>query len=234
LYWAGVGGALLLLSARKTQAQGVSAQKAARDLQVYLRGGGNFGWKGAPSPQVAVAQKALQVADDGIVGPVTRAAARRQGVELPLRPGKPSEGASPQEWVVTVGQATLTPEAAVAGAVEPKPEKTPAKQKGSVVANLKLQLSGIQMMAAPSDVEGELKKGLGQVKKVLGACKGAPQLVSSPSIQAKYGKERGAFDVEVRWPALWSGSGMPQGLPKCVASALGRDSRVKGVTVARS
>ena len=59
------------------------AFEAATALKAYLIGGGNWGWRGKPSPQVAAAQRLLGVKDDGIVGQNTRAAARRVGVTLP-------------------------------------------------------------------------------------------------------------------------------------------------------
>ena len=59
------------------------AFEAATALKAYLLGGGNWGWKGNRSKNVAIAQRALGVKADGIVGPVTRRATRRYGVELP-------------------------------------------------------------------------------------------------------------------------------------------------------
>lgn len=59
------------------------AFEAATALKAYLIGGGNWGWRGKRSSQVAAAQKLLGVKADGIVGQNTRAAARRVGVTLP-------------------------------------------------------------------------------------------------------------------------------------------------------
>ena len=59
--------------------------EAAVALKAYLLGGGNFGTKARPSKNVYAAQKVFGIPSDGIVGPVTRRAARKWGVVLPLR-----------------------------------------------------------------------------------------------------------------------------------------------------
>ena len=59
--------------------------EAATALKAYLLGGGKFGVKGAPSKQVMIAQRVFGIPADGIVGPVTRKAAAKHGVTLPLR-----------------------------------------------------------------------------------------------------------------------------------------------------
>ncbi len=188
-------------------------------LDAYLRSGGNFGSKTNPSERVAAVQRALQVADDGVMGPDTRAAARKYGVELPIRPGAPRTDAPASEWQVTMGTAVLTPAASAAGAVEPEPARvvnTPKSLKGSLVVVASVELSGLMSLASQSQVEGEIKKNSSQLGRFLNGCPGAPQLVGSPSISAK-GSGGGKWSVEIRWAATWSTDGMPAGLKQCIA-----------------
>jgi len=62
------------------------AKDAAQDLAAFLRATGRFGSSSDRVPEVQAAQRDLRVAADGIVGPVTRAAAQRAGVKLPAKP----------------------------------------------------------------------------------------------------------------------------------------------------
>jgi peptidoglycan hydrolase-like protein with peptidoglycan-binding domain len=64
----------------------MSANETARALALHLRNSRSFGTKNRPDRIVAQAQRDLGVKPaDGVVGPSTRAAARRAGVTLPLR-----------------------------------------------------------------------------------------------------------------------------------------------------
>lgn len=64
----------------------LTPRETARALALHLRKTHSFGTKAKPDPIVAQAQRDLDVSPaDGIVGPATRAAARRAGVTLPLR-----------------------------------------------------------------------------------------------------------------------------------------------------
>lgn len=80
-------GLLLLLAAgaggKKPRATSRRGWEASTALKAYLLGGGNWGWKGSRSPQVAAAQRILGITTDGIVGPDTRRATLRYGVRLP-------------------------------------------------------------------------------------------------------------------------------------------------------
>lgn len=58
-------------------------QQAAKDLLKFLLRTGRFGTLKDRPAEVKAAQLALGVQPDGIVGPRTRAAARKQGVALP-------------------------------------------------------------------------------------------------------------------------------------------------------
>ena len=73
-------------SAARAPAPTVTPRAAAQALADYLRGGGQFGTKARPSPEVAKAQTIFGLRPDGVVGPATRNAARTAGVVLPLRP----------------------------------------------------------------------------------------------------------------------------------------------------
>lgn len=223
-YWAAVGGGLglyfLVLRPRKAQAmRGEDPRPLLRNLKAYLEGGGNFGWAGNRSPQVAEAQRAVQVVDDGIVGPITRAAIRKYGIELPLRPGTPKAGASPKEWEVTIGTATLVPAAREAGATEPEPAQvmaTPKARKGSLVLKAGLQLKGLEATFADAKaVEDRVKKKLPDARTFSGGCRMAPKLRSTPSVRA-VGHGKGRFDVTIRWPATWASGGVPAGLKPCL------------------
>jgi lysozyme family protein len=59
--------------------------EVARQLRDYLTRTGRFGTAATPDNAVEIAQRALGVTADGIVGAGTRAAARKLGVTLPLR-----------------------------------------------------------------------------------------------------------------------------------------------------
>jgi peptidoglycan hydrolase-like protein with peptidoglycan-binding domain len=64
----------------------MTPNQTARALRLHLTKTGSFGSRAKPDPIVAQAQRDLDVSPaDGIVGPATRAAARRAGVTLPLR-----------------------------------------------------------------------------------------------------------------------------------------------------
>jgi ATP-dependent exoDNAse (exonuclease V) beta subunit len=64
----------------------LTPNETARALALHLRKTGSFGSKRKPDPIVAQAQRDLDVSPaDGVVGPATRAAARRAGVTLPSR-----------------------------------------------------------------------------------------------------------------------------------------------------
>lgn len=58
-------------------------KQAAGELQQFLIKTGRFGSKKDHPAEVIAAQRDLGVKPDGIVGPKTRAAARKQGVALP-------------------------------------------------------------------------------------------------------------------------------------------------------
>ena len=60
-----------------------SPKQAAGELQQFLIKTGRFGSKKDRPAEVIAAQRDLGVKPDGIVGPKTRAAARKQGVALP-------------------------------------------------------------------------------------------------------------------------------------------------------
>jgi murein L,D-transpeptidase YcbB/YkuD len=60
-----------------------SPKQAAGDLQHFLIKTGRFGTLKDRPAEVIQAQRDLGVKADGIVGPKTRAAARKQGVALP-------------------------------------------------------------------------------------------------------------------------------------------------------
>jgi hypothetical protein len=69
------------------QAPTETPTQAAAGLADYLRGGGSFGDKARPNPEVSRVQRVLGLTPpDGIVGPKLRNAARALGVILPLRP----------------------------------------------------------------------------------------------------------------------------------------------------
>lgn len=78
------GGAAAPASTKRTPKQ------AALDLAAFLKRTGRFGSGVDPVPEVAEAQFDLGVKRDGIVGPVTRAAAAKQGVKLPAKPAAPA------------------------------------------------------------------------------------------------------------------------------------------------
>jgi len=64
---------------------GRSPKEAAQALLKFLIATGRFGSKTARQPEIEQAQRDLGVTADGIVGPKTREAAKRQGVALPPR-----------------------------------------------------------------------------------------------------------------------------------------------------
>jgi hypothetical protein len=174
---------------------------AAQQMRDYLVGGGNFGTRNRPSSEVAAAQRVLQVADDGIVGPNTRAAALKYNVRLPRRPGS----AAPAVTTKT----TVSPAAAQAGAAEPQPAQvaaTPREQKGSLVATASVQLSGIESLASKERVESEIRGNIGAVGRRVSTCPGAPQLKGSPSVNAK-DQGSGKWVVTIRWAGTWSSAG---------------------------
>jgi murein L,D-transpeptidase YcbB/YkuD len=63
-----------------------SPKQAAQELAAFLKRTGRFGSDRDRAPEILAAQRDLGVAADGIVGPVTRTAAAKQGVRLPPRP----------------------------------------------------------------------------------------------------------------------------------------------------
>lgn len=65
---------------------GRSKKQAAQDLAEFLKRSGRFGSSSDRVPEVQDAQRDLGVTPDGVVGPVTRAAATKQGVNLPAKP----------------------------------------------------------------------------------------------------------------------------------------------------
>lgn len=62
------------------------AKQAAQALWMFLTRTGRFGSATDRVPQVMAAQRLLMVKADGIVGPITRAAAAAVGVTLPMKP----------------------------------------------------------------------------------------------------------------------------------------------------
>lgn len=62
-----------------------TAAQAAKDLKSFLVRTKRFGTKQDKPEEVKAAQRDLGVKDDGIVGPVTRAAAKKAGTTLPAR-----------------------------------------------------------------------------------------------------------------------------------------------------
>lgn len=71
-----------------------SAKLAARALWRFLDSTGRFGSATDRPVEVVTAQRALGVKPDGIVGPLTRAAAQAVGITLPAR-GRTSSASSP-------------------------------------------------------------------------------------------------------------------------------------------
>jgi hypothetical protein len=61
-----------------------SAKLAAQDLLAFLLRTGRYGSRADRPAEVIAAQRDLGVKPDGIVGPKTRAAARKQGVAIPV------------------------------------------------------------------------------------------------------------------------------------------------------
>ena len=84
-----VGISTLWWLAKPAQAKSLAAADTCalvESLRQHLNAGGNFGSKSRPSPEVAEVQRALQVADDGVVGPITRDVADATcNVGLPAR-----------------------------------------------------------------------------------------------------------------------------------------------------
>ena len=150
-------------------------EAAAQALAAYLIGGGKFGTRDFPSAKVAEAQRVLMVADDGIVGPITRSAAMQFGVRIPYRPGR---AATP------VPETTLTPAARDGGAVEPTPKDVinlPKEQKGSLVARVVLSnLPSFPGVDVRARVEKGLRENIGAIGRAVGQCADSPQLVGSP------------------------------------------------------
>lgn len=62
-----------------------SPKEAANALKAFLTKTHRFGSKSDRPEEIKSAQRDLGVKDDGIVGPITRAAAKKQGVTLPTR-----------------------------------------------------------------------------------------------------------------------------------------------------
>lgn len=62
-----------------------SSANAAKDLAAFLRRTKRFGSARDRPAEVQAAQRDLRVKDDGIVGPVTRAAAKKAGTTLPTK-----------------------------------------------------------------------------------------------------------------------------------------------------
>jgi murein L,D-transpeptidase YcbB/YkuD len=95
---------------------GRTAQKAAEDLRAFLLATNRFGSAADRPEEVRAAQRDLGVADDGIVGPATRAAARKYGVTLPLReqpkPARASSSASSSSSPSSPAEVERTPRAA--------------------------------------------------------------------------------------------------------------------------
>jgi hypothetical protein len=197
---------------------------AAQALRTHVEAGGNFGTGAQPSPEVAAIQRVLQVADDGIVGPNTRAAARKYGVVLPRRPGPINQAED------ILGDKTVSPEAAQAGAQEPEPAEvaaTPREQKGSLVAIAIVQLSGMERLAGKGQVEGQIRSGIGYMGQKVGKCPGAPALKGSPSVSAR-DQRGGRWAVTIRWAGTWQSSGLPQSLKTCITQIARADRELQG------
>jgi hypothetical protein len=195
-------------------------KKAAESLQKYLLGGGKFGTANYPSEVVASVQRVLMVADDGILGPQTRAAARKYGVVLPPRPGRVPAPEEASGDTVELPQLTVTAGAREAGATEPAPSQVaqiPKQQKGSIVVRAKVQLGTLEAsLASPSAVKDKMTPHLGRVGGMLASCPGAPQLKGSPSIIPK-SVGGGQYEITVRWAALWPNEGISSSLKSCIA-----------------
>lgn len=195
-------------------------QKAAQGLQKYLVDGGKFGTATHPSEVVAAAQRVLMVADDGIVGPQTRAAARKYGVVLPPRPGRTPAPEETSADTVELPQLTVVAGAREAGATEPEPTQVaqvPAQQKGSIVVRARVQLGPLEAsLASPSAVKSKMTPHLGRVGGMLASCPGAPQLKGSPSIIPTEAGD-GQYQITVRWAALWPQEGISSALKTCIA-----------------
>jgi hypothetical protein len=195
-------------------------KSAAQALQKYLVGGGKFGTAQYPSEVVANAQRVLQVADDGILGPQTRAAARKYGVVLPPRPGRAPAPEEASGDTVAFPLLTVTAGAREAGATEPVPDQVaqvPKQQKGSIVVRAKVQLGAFEAsLASPSAVKEKMTPHLGRVGRMLASCPGAPQLKGSPSIIPR-SVGGGQYEITVRWAALWPSEGISSSLKSCIA-----------------
>jgi len=195
-------------------------QKAAQGLQKYLVDGGKFGTADHPSEVVAAAQRALMVADDGILGPQTRAAARKYGVVLPPRPGRSPAPEETSADTVELPQFTVVAGAREAGATEPEPAQVaqvPQQQKGSIVVRARVQLGTLEAsLASPARVKSEMTPHLGRVGGMLASCPGAPQLKGSPSILPQAVGD-GQYQITVRWAALWPKEGISSSLKSCIA-----------------
>jgi hypothetical protein len=197
-------------------------QAAAQGLQKYLLETGKFGNAAYPNKQVAAVQRTLMVADDGIVGPQTRAAARKYGVVLPPRAGRakpPEEAAAAPGDVVQLPQLTVTSGARQSGATEPEPAqvaKVPKQQKGSIVVKARVKLSALEALgASPAAVKSKMTPHIGRVGPMLAACPGAPQLKGSPSIVPRGSGD--TYQITVRWAALWPAEGISPALKSCIA-----------------
>jgi hypothetical protein len=195
-------------------------KKAAESLQKYLLGGGKFGTANYPSEVVASVQRVLMVADDGILGPQTRAAARKYGVVLPPRPGRVPAPEEATGDTVELPQLTVTAGAREAGATEPAPSQVaqiPKQQKGSIVVRARTDLGALEKsLASPSAVKSKMTPHIGQVGRMLAQCPNAPKLKGSPSIIVK-GAGGGQYQITIRWAALWPQEGISSSLKSCIA-----------------
>lgn len=198
---------------------------AVERLRRYLASGGSFGTADQPSIEVAKAQRVLQLADDGVVGPATRDAAADYAVMLPGRPRGDDEPAT----------------VADSGAAQPIPAEvrvTPREHKGSLVVNANIQLGWAQArLASVTYVQQQFKSNAPAIGREIAACGDAPELKGTPAVVA-VDQGSGAYTVQIRWAGTWPSPALPPSLVECINSKArsNRDLRdvLSSLSVARS
>lgn len=212
-------------------------------LQQYLTAGGNFGSKTHQSPEVAEVQRALQLADDGILGPITRDIAEDTcSIMLPMRRGgvTDTQGSGKVAYVGMTGPDAQSTTVAVYSQQRELVAEVPSGHKGSLAALVTIKLGAIAKMAAPSipSLEAKTTAFLLNNRNKLAQCPGAPHLVRTPSVVIR--DISGGFSMQVRWPAQWASASkrVPSSLRSCMERLLRNDPKagpyISSVMISRS